>query len=286
MYTLDQLHAFVCVCECGSISAAARKLGKAQSGVSLAIANLEIELNQTLFERSQNAATLTEQGKALLPMVTHLLQENRLFAQRAAALTRREEHHLAIAIEDSLWNEAFTALLAQVQQRFPHTNLDLHAATAQEIESHILNGSIHLGITYHHQPQRQFHARALGTQAFSVIAGRRHPLVQQRNIGLDDLAKHCQLVYHIADTPILSPNVWRVNSYFLMMDMAEAAMGWAIVPHSLLADEAWENITELPLAQNIAGAAHTITALTALGYQPGEVTAFLLAALQNVFARQ
>ncbi|EGP01966.1 HpkR [Pasteurella multocida subsp. gallicida str. Anand1_poultry] len=53
MYNLEQLKAFVAVCENGSISAAARKLGKAQSAVSSAVANLEIALNQTLFDRSK-----------------------------------------------------------------------------------------------------------------------------------------------------------------------------------------------------------------------------------------
>ena len=47
----DQLMLFKTVMECGSFSAAARQLGKVPSAVSMAIANLEIDLNLTLFER-------------------------------------------------------------------------------------------------------------------------------------------------------------------------------------------------------------------------------------------
>ena len=47
----DQLMLFKTVMECGSFSAAARQLGKVPSAVSMAIANLEIDLNLILFDR-------------------------------------------------------------------------------------------------------------------------------------------------------------------------------------------------------------------------------------------
>jgi len=47
----EQLLMFQAVMETGSFSAAARKLGKVPSAVSMSIANLEIDLNLTLFER-------------------------------------------------------------------------------------------------------------------------------------------------------------------------------------------------------------------------------------------
>ncbi|MGM7378672.1 LysR family transcriptional regulator, partial [Acinetobacter baumannii] len=45
----EQLLMFQAVMETGSFSAAARKLGKVPSAVSMSIANLEIDLNLTLF---------------------------------------------------------------------------------------------------------------------------------------------------------------------------------------------------------------------------------------------
>ena len=54
MYSFEQLKIFVTVCECGSFSAAARKLKRAQSGVSQSVANLELAINQDLFTRDKN----------------------------------------------------------------------------------------------------------------------------------------------------------------------------------------------------------------------------------------
>lgn len=49
--SLEQLQAFVATVETGSFSAAARYLGKAQSAISTAVSNLEIDLDNSLFVR-------------------------------------------------------------------------------------------------------------------------------------------------------------------------------------------------------------------------------------------
>ncbi len=54
-WDLDQLRQFVATADGGSISAAARNLGKAQSAVSTAIALLEADLGVMLFDRSGRA---------------------------------------------------------------------------------------------------------------------------------------------------------------------------------------------------------------------------------------
>ena len=65
-FSLEQLQAFVATVETGSFSAAGRRLGKAQSSVSAAVANLEIDLDNVLFTRNSRYPELTEEGKRLL----------------------------------------------------------------------------------------------------------------------------------------------------------------------------------------------------------------------------
>lgn len=64
-WTVDQLEAFVTTVKLGSFSAAARHLGKAQSRVSTAIANLETDLDVTLFDRSARLPILTPAGEEI-----------------------------------------------------------------------------------------------------------------------------------------------------------------------------------------------------------------------------
>ena len=65
-FSLEQLEAFVCAAHERSFSGAARKLGKAQSAISTAVINLEIDLGVTLFDRSGRYPRLTSEGIVLL----------------------------------------------------------------------------------------------------------------------------------------------------------------------------------------------------------------------------
>jgi DNA-binding transcriptional LysR family regulator len=65
--TLDQLKVFLTVVETGSFAAAARKLNRATSVVSYAIANLEAQLGVSLFDReSTRKPQLTDSGLTVL----------------------------------------------------------------------------------------------------------------------------------------------------------------------------------------------------------------------------
>ena len=65
-YSFEQLEAFVASAEEGSFSAAARRLGKAQSAVSTAVSNLEIDFGVELFDRSGKLPVLSPAGETLL----------------------------------------------------------------------------------------------------------------------------------------------------------------------------------------------------------------------------
>ncbi len=73
MYNLEQLQMFVETAHLGSFSACARKLGKVQSAVSQGIANLEIDLDRSLFDRSTRKPSLTLAGERLFSYAQAIL---------------------------------------------------------------------------------------------------------------------------------------------------------------------------------------------------------------------
>ena len=85
-WTLDQLEVLVACAECGSFSAAARHLGRAQSAVSTAIAHLEVDLACTLFDRDGRLPRLTEAGEALLHEARAVLRQCQRLDSRARAI--------------------------------------------------------------------------------------------------------------------------------------------------------------------------------------------------------
>src|ERR1700737_4917349 len=64
--SLDQLRSFIATVDEGSFSAAARKLRRAQSGVSELVSMLEDQIGVTLFDRSGRYPRLTSEGAVLL----------------------------------------------------------------------------------------------------------------------------------------------------------------------------------------------------------------------------
>lgn len=70
METLANLESFIQSAECGSFSAAARRLGVTPAAVSRNVATLEHNLRVRLFHRSSRSLTLTEDGERFLASVS------------------------------------------------------------------------------------------------------------------------------------------------------------------------------------------------------------------------
>ena len=75
MDRFSELNAFIAVVEAGGFSAAARRRGEGQPGISKAIAALEKRLGVTLFNRSTRSVTLTDQGQRYYDRTKPLVDE-------------------------------------------------------------------------------------------------------------------------------------------------------------------------------------------------------------------
>lgn len=70
---LKQLKVFVTVAQEKTITAAAEKLFLSKPAVSMALSELEKQLDHKLFDRNNNRLIINEQGKRLLPLADELL---------------------------------------------------------------------------------------------------------------------------------------------------------------------------------------------------------------------
>lgn len=66
-FNSENIELFITVLDTGSFSAAARKLNRVPSAVSMAVANLEAELGYILFERTPRKVISTATALALEP---------------------------------------------------------------------------------------------------------------------------------------------------------------------------------------------------------------------------
>lgn len=129
----EALLAFAEAALLGSFTAAARKLGKRQSTISEAIANLEIDLGVQLFDRSTRSPTLTDAGRALLPQVRRALEAGEAIDRTAARLASGEEARLTLVVSDTYQSKRYEETLTALEQRFPELELECQIAEHEDV---------------------------------------------------------------------------------------------------------------------------------------------------------
>ncbi|MGQ7248769.1 LysR family transcriptional regulator [Halomonas sp. V046] len=241
-WSLDQLELFIACAERGSFSAAARHLGRAQSAVSTAIANLELDLDCVLFDRRSRSPTLTAEGEALLPEARSVIAQCQRLNARAQTLALGEEAQLVLAIDEALVEmPPVDATLEALASRYPALSLTLLYGAQGDVAGWVEERTADLGILLSH-------VRAPGPLEGSRIAnlrqhwvvGSTHALARHRNVSPPDLAHHRQLMIasrRRADREpgpaATSAQCWRLNSFYSMAELATRGLGWALIPEHI-----------------------------------------------------
>ena len=118
-FTSDNVLVFLAVLDRGSFSAAARALSRVPSAVSMAIAQLEAELDMPLFDRSGREPRPTAAARALEPQARALAAQLQQLNTQALALTQGLEERLTLAIAPELLAARWHGPLATLAQDYP-----------------------------------------------------------------------------------------------------------------------------------------------------------------------
>jgi len=100
---IREIQVFLALVNHGSFSAAAKHLGITQPAVSAQIAKLEQVIGFPLFYRGPEGTVITEQGKALIPLVQDIEKEHTALLRRAAYWKRAQTKQVKIAADGSMW---------------------------------------------------------------------------------------------------------------------------------------------------------------------------------------
>lgn len=236
-WNLDQLSAFVAVCEHGSFSAAARDLRRAQSAVSQAVALLEEDLGVRLFERSGGRMPqLTEAGKALHEEARAVLQQCQRLQGRANGLQRGEEARLRLAQDEAMPYQPVLASLEALAHAFPLLEVQLASGAQGDVARKLVERRADLGLLFHHEQMPEaLERQRLGTIEMVTVCGAGHPLARVPYADRRTLAQHRQLLMtpqdsHYSGGEQISPLVWRADSFYAMAELVMRDLGWAWLP--------------------------------------------------------
>ncbi|CUI59218.1 LysR family transcriptional regulator [Achromobacter kerstersii] len=251
-WTLDQIRHFVAAADAGSFSAAARSLGRAQSAVSTSVGLLEADLGVELFDRSRRNATLTPAGEVLLQEARELLRQAGGLDQRALSFAAGQDARLSIALDEALPYQVLGALVLELAERFPALELTQLNGTATEVADYVQQGRASIAFHFDRgDPGSAFAHRYLGNVAQAVFVAARHPLAALAEVTRTDLAHYRQLVMQMdgVDDVVLSPTVWRTDSFYSIAGMVADGLGWAILPLNIAEYESFRTtLARVPCA--------------------------------------
>lgn len=257
MLNLDNYQAFVWAAELGSFSAAARKMRKAQSAVSTAIANLEIDAGVQLFDRSGRNPVLTAEGRSLLPHAQGILMGNREFFAKASSLTNSIEGHLCIAFEQGISLRPLVKLLSDFSMLYPHVSLEILEPGPNDTATLLQEGRADLGLMIEQEECPDgFQFRGVGHSKLVPVCRADHPLASLKSVGYADLRAHRQLIprsrsllheRHMGERK--SAQVWYGESPYFIMELLRQGFGWAELPLSVVSDRLKSGqLVQLPYA--------------------------------------
>jgi len=194
---MNSLHlkALLLAIETGSISAAARKLGKKQPQVSQWISDLEIDLGVSFFDRTGNKTTLSKAGEHLLPSLTHTLSQLDKLVQSADMIAQDEPTVLTIGIENYIPEQTFTQPLALTLD-LVNLSIEVYRDEIDQLTQDLRDGNVDIIITHesdtlHHQ---QFEYCRLGHYQDVLASSPAHPLTALPIVTSSDLSQYRELI--------------------------------------------------------------------------------------------
>jgi len=238
----DGIRLFLTVLDAGSFSAAARRLGRVPSAVSMAIGNLEAELDLVLFDRSGREPVPTAAARALEPGARAIAAGLRRLDAHALALHAGLERRLGIAIASELLLAPWAEPLARLAEEFPALEVDVVSGPQEEMLQRLHAGDVHLALVFERprlDDRESF--QEFSHELMVAVAAPGHRLAAGPvRPSLNDLADCRQIAIVGPDRGAADPRllpgreVWRTDSHLATLQLVEAGLGWAYLPRALV----------------------------------------------------
>ena len=222
--------------ETGSFSAAARKLGKVPSAVSMSIANLEIDLNLKLFNRVGREPVPTAQANFLYEKTEQLLVEMNQWKQQAIALSEGLESALNIVVVSELIHTDWTEYVALLAERFPTLQINIYTAPQEDALKMLINQSAQLALMFEREfleSREQF--VEFKQETLVPVAAIDHPLAEHVQVSFEQILQSRQIVVASRDRTVkpellYSKNYWRTDNHHSACSLILKKLGWGVLP--------------------------------------------------------
>ena len=183
---LNRYEIFLKVVEIGNLTQTAEILHYTQAGISHAVAALEKETGVTLFLRSANGVTLTENGKYLLPAIQQLVNDQRGLAQAVYEVNHVVAGVLRLGTFASVSAQWVPHMIREFQEQYPQVEFELLEGDYDTIADRIKSGKMDCGFLSAPVDER-LDFLPLYEDPLMVVLPPHHPLTEKENLTLEDI---------------------------------------------------------------------------------------------------
>ncbi|MEZ5547145.1 MAG: LysR family transcriptional regulator [Pseudomonadales bacterium] len=183
---IRQLQIFRSVAQQLNFSKAAEELFIAQPAISIAIKKLETELDTPLFNRTSKKVSLTPEGKALLNHANTILKQVADAKTEMHSLRGLERGEVRIAMPAMLGAYHFPALFDHFMRQHPSLQIYVEEEGTRQIEQHLLDGSIDLGVVIMEQAPETLEVHPLINEEMVVCTSPSHRFAKRDKINAEE----------------------------------------------------------------------------------------------------
>ena len=239
----DNLQVFLTVLDHGSFSAAARVLRRVPSAVSMAIANLEAELDLQLFDRAGREPRPTAAARSLEPQARMVDAQLKALQVQALGLTQGLESRLTLAIAPELLAAPWSSALATLAAEYPLLEVEVLAAPQADALAMLHTGRAQLALVFE-RPSLDGREgfQEVTSETMAIVVAPTHPVLQAGRGGKlreEHLHNTRQIVVAGRDLATIDPrfvfgrHTWRTDNALAALSMISAGLGWGWLPRNL-----------------------------------------------------
>ena len=234
---LRQLEAFAAVMSAGSITSAARSIGRSQSAVTRLIQDLESVVGFKLLHRNGPRISPTEQGVLFLPEVEGLLQCLRRAGEAARAIGAAAPPPITIAASPALSIGLLPAALASLDPELLPGITHVSVVTSEKVLQDVVSRTADFGLGTLPFTDSDIQVHWTGQAPCVAVLRADDVLAGRRVLRLRDLRKRRVLASRLprriadilADAGIADAQIIETNAASVTIAMARAGLGLAIV---------------------------------------------------------
>ncbi len=174
MLTTNELQVFLAAAETENFSEAGRRLGVSQPAISMQIKALEDRLGLQLFLRSGRHISLSEAGRALIPMARETIERVIGIEETMLSLQGEVVGLLKLACSTTAGKYILPALLSGLMARHPQVEIVCHVTPRAAALETLRRGEAHIALTSLRIPFKDVEYRPFLTDSIALIVPPQH----------------------------------------------------------------------------------------------------------------